>query len=541
MSEEPKRPHDQPVNEPEEGKGSAGVAESAIPAMRRNQPNNRREVDAAAMPQHKGEQAGRFVQDVAAGKQDSPEDTAANSSEDSDPSDLFSADETSETERVLDDLALEGYENRLAAGFRRPDDEPGVPPLIDLIRSAHTKEINVCLFRNSDDRLLFGKEIRSGVGIHRVPILSAAVDRSLLLPTWMANYGTTYDLFNTVKHLLKKHLGLGDQQCQLLTYWSIATWFPDFLEFVPRLLITGPTFAVDHLFRVMRCVCRRPLLLATINSAILRAVLVDELRPTLFIRRSFFGKSGSNLLDAPDQPGYLTVHGKDVYDFHGAKCIYIGEGQNHSSSSPGVHVHVATRKPMSDLGIPPERESDLLQCQLFRYRAFNRELVYFSEFRPEGLSPELRVVARQFGAVIVDDEELQGQVVTLLREQDEQARVDRGTALNGVVLKAVLMLCHDGDHNEILVRDITASVNNVYREEGESLKISNERVGHVLKGLGLYTRRLGSSGRGILLDKATRYRAHELSYANDLLPGRNCAPACGFCQELQLKENEGLV
>jgi hypothetical protein len=541
MSDELKQPDDQPGKKEEQARHSEGASKPELSAPFGNQPGTTGEGDATTVPQNQGQEAGPYAESVEARKQDSREDSAASAGDPHhDSSDPFSPDYTSPAEKLLDLLALEGHEAHLAAGFPRADGQDA-PTMIDLIRSTHTKEINVCLFQSSDPNyeLSFDKEIRSGEGTYSVPNLSPTIERSLLLPTWMVNYGSTRELFSSIQALLKEHLGLGDQQCKLLTYWAIATWFPDFLDFVPRLVVTGPTFAADHLFRVLRCVCRRPLLLAGINSATLRAVLVGELMPTLFIRRPRLGRS-TEFLDAPDQQGYLIVHGKDVYDFHGAKCIYVGECRNHVSGSAGIHIHVATRELMSDLDIPSEAEADLLQCQLFRYRAFNRELVGQSEFKPGGLSPELRVVARQLGAVIVESAELQAQVVDLLREQNEQARVDRGTALNAMVLRAVLVHCHDGDQSEVFVRDIAATVNNIYREEGESIKVSNERVGHVLKSLGLYTRRLSNAGRGLMLDQATRFQVHELSYLNDALRASN-TPACGYCHELQVKENEGLV
>jgi hypothetical protein len=56
--------------------------------------------------------------------------------------------------------------------------------------------------------------------------------------------------------------------------------------------------------------------------------------------------------------------------------------------------------------------------------------------------------------------------------------------LNAMVLRAVLAQGHEGDQSEPFVRDSAASVNNICREEQESLKVSNERVGQVLKSLG---------------------------------------------------------
>ena len=136
---------------------------------------------------------------------------------------------------------------------------------------------------------------------------------------------------------------------------------------------------------------------------------------------------------------------------------------------------------------------------------------------------------------------MQKGVIELLKEFDEQVRVDRSCELNAMVLKGVLSHCHQVDSQRVFVREIAATVNEFYREEGESLKISNKKVGHVLKNLGLYTRRLGNAGRGLILDRATQNRAHELCYANEVLPNSDEGPACGYCHNLQLLDIQEVV
>jgi len=88
------------------------------------------------------------------------------------------------------------------------------------------------------------------------------------------------------------------------------------------------------------------------------------------------------------------------------------------------------------------------------------------------------------------------------------------------------------------VREIAATANRFYAEDGESLKVSSETVGHALKYLGLYSRRLGNAGRGLIFDKATQYHAHTLSNAYDVLTSE---PSCEHCHELQQPQSEEVV
>ena len=105
-------------------------------------------------------------------------------------------------------------------------------------------------------------------------------------------------------------------------------------------------------------------------------------------------------------------------------------------------------------------------------------------------------------------------------------------------VRAVLALCHEPDLQQAYVRDIASAVNRIYVEEGESLKMSSETVGHILKSIGFYSRRLGSAGRGLVLDKSMRSHAHRLGHAYEVLPPD---PACVHCHELQGTPSEELM
>ena len=64
---------------------------------------------------------------------------------------------------------------------------------------------------------------------------------------------------------------------------------------------------------------------------------------------------------------------------------------------------------------------------------------------------------------------------------------------------------------EILVGEIAAEVNRIAQARGERPRYGAETIGHGLKKVGLSTPRLGSRGRGLVMDLATITRAHELA------------------------------
>jgi hypothetical protein len=371
-----------------------------------------------------------------------------------------------------------------------------------------------------------------------VPKLLPALSESVILPTDLEDYGTTRDLFDSIRDLLGRYLTLFKHQDELLAYWCIASWFPDVLDFIPRLTITGPRSASDLLFRVLRTVSRRPVLLAGINSAVLKAIPINELMPTLLIRETRLSSRKLDLLDASDQKDYFVATGAELRQFYCAKCIYLGEDRSDQAGAPGgIHVHVGDIRSFA-FQVLPDYEVESFQNKLFRYRSLHYDRVKLSKFTAEGLLPELRAMAQQLGSAIVDDDALQRRITDVLKEQSEQARVDRSSGRQAIVLRAVLFHCHQSDQQQVFAREISATVNRIYSEEGESLKVSSETVGRVLKSMGLYSRRLGNAGRGLILDKPTQTSAHELSHAYDVLPE---VPACGYCYALHVPQSKEIV
>jgi hypothetical protein len=77
-------------------------------------------------------------------------------------------------------------------------------------------------------------------------------------------------------------------------------------------------------------------------------------------------------------------------------------------------------------------------------------------------------------------------------------------------LEAALNLWRQGK-TQILVAEIAYEVNQIELARGERLHYSAEAIGHCLKKVGLYTRRLGKAGKGLAMDLATMARVHELA------------------------------
>ena len=361
---------------------------------------------------------------------------------------------------------------------------------------------------------------------------------SLILPAGVEGFRTTRELFDDISALLHKHVMLPSKDCSLLAYWAIATWFTDYLPFLPSVVISGPASTADLLLRTLAAVCRRPVLLGELSPAILRKLPINEITPTLLIREPQLSRYTSSLLNASNQPGYLFFSGNTFQQLYCPKCVYVGECFKDSpATSNSVRINLGGSALIPRHGLPTKDEITSFQNRLFSYRLLNHDKVAAANFRVSGFRPEISIVADVLAAAIVDDVELQRGVIEVLKDRDEQSRVDRATGVNGLVLRAVLFHCHQEEPRKF-VREIAATANRFYAEDGESLKVSSETVGHVLKYLGLYSRRLGNAGRGLIFDKATRAQAHRLSHAYDVLTAE---PSCEHCHGLQQSQSEEVV
>jgi len=445
--------------------------------------------------------------------------------------------ETNETTEEDDSSVEERSQPRPAARFSftvggAPGKAGLFTPLEDVIRIG--TEIEAFRFTSTEDGIihLFGDSRYFGWNLR-------SLNRYSVLPTNLTGFGTTKDLFDQTLALLQKHVMLSKNESCLLTYWAIATWFADYLPSIPCLAISGPAGAADLLLRTLRAVCRRPMLLADLSPAILRVLPISEIMPTLLIRQPHLTRHIASFLDASDQPGYLFLNGGTLQPLYCPKCIYLGEqvkDQPIASNSIRVHVAGDSFRPLH--GLPTEDDISYFQNRLLAYRLLWHDKVAASNFRVPGFRPELGAMAEVLGAAIVDDPALQRGIIDVLKDRDEQSRVDRASGLDGVVLRAVLSHCHQKDQQKLLVRDIATTVNGIYHDEGEPLRVSSEKVGHVLKHLGLFTGRLGNAGRGLVLDNPTRSRAHCLGHSYDVLDFEN---ACQNCHELQAQESQEVV
>jgi hypothetical protein len=304
---------------------------------------------------------------------------------------------------------------------------------------------------------------------------------------------------------------LADGVSALVAFWAISTWFQEAFTIFPALVITGPSHEAMVLLGALRDLCRTPTLLAGFKRADLKDL--NGYRTLLISEPNLDNRTAALLGNLTNRDFLVVEQGSYLY-CAGSRAVYIGEDPAIKTIQHSLYIN-ATTPPHVDPPVPGQSlpgTIDSLRNRLLEYRNRNLGKVRSLGFHPRGLTSEAHAMANALGSCLVDAPQLQSELVTLVRPQNQQQIADRSDSVEALVAGAALALCHQG-RDEIYVKEIAAEVNRLFVARGETMQFSPEKVGHKLKKVGLLTRRLSLAGNGLTLDQATRSRVHEVARA----------------------------
>lgn len=326
------------------------------------------------------------------------------------------------------------------------------------------------------------------------------VARALSLPTKATPFGSVTALFSDLCNVFQRYLELPEGASELLAAFVIGTWFPDCTPTTPLLLIYG--FSMDALpvFRILRSLCRRGLMVADVTPSALASAVMD-LRPTLLITHAYLNERVLRLLSASSTPGQVVLVRGEPREIFYAKAISVEDRdvpEHLARTALRVIVHPMARIPRLTETILRNVEEEF-QGKLFGYRLAAREKVFSSDFDVPEFVCETRLLGRVLGSCIVDDGDLQAKVVDLLRVQDRENRLARASDVRCVVIEAVLFHKREDKKMKLLVGEITETVNDLLQSRDEPARLSERKVGEELKKMGFRKRRQGQ-GMYLILD-----------------------------------------
>ncbi len=173
------------------------------------------------------------------------------------------------------------------------------------------------------------------------------------------------------------------------------------------------------------------------------------------------------------------------------------------------------------------------QADLLWYRLKNYHRIRTSDIDVSGLTAPKQRLASSLAACILDDEKLRSEIILLLSEQDQENKVDHISGLEGPILEALLLCCHDGKRSSLRVAELAEITNDMLTRRGERVQISPETVGWKLRSLRLRTEPVGSGGKGLWLLADVRHRIHTLAVEYQVpVDPDGMAGGCPYCPSI---------
>jgi hypothetical protein len=293
--------------------------------------------------------------------------------------------------------------------------------------------------------------------------------------------------------------------CVMLALWVLGTYFTDCHPVLPCLVISGPAHHGMQMLRALQGVCSRSVLLPEFKR---RDVAVYCGCWTILFFEPNLNKKAAALLGTMTSSnirtadGFLSGHGRSV-------AVYVGDRSPIGLIPFSISIDFHPTDTVVAPALGSSSESETLKEQLNLYREANLPEVRRRSFSPTGLLPEMAEIARSLGGCLVDAPELQEALVETLQSGQKRALSNWSTeeaivveALRNITLKEM---------DRVFAKEIAAEANRLLELRGEKLRLSPEKIGHLLRNLGLPTRRLNQAGNGLALDATTLARIDELA------------------------------
>ncbi len=371
---------------------------------------------------------------------------------------------------------------------------------------------------------------------YAAPNLDPSLCRTLRLPNDCREYGSERDLFDDVRGAFSRHLNLPESDSSAMACFAFMGWIPERLSTAPILGI----FAEDDeagltCLRLQHGICRHPLLLAEVSPAAFCSLPL-QLMPTLLMRQEEIPRRLQHLLRASGFHGLQVPRaGGRLADPYCLKAIFFANGSAADGFSENI-IPITLAASQVQPGILNERAlreiANELQPRLLMYRLRNLTSIATSKIDFSSFTPAVRPVAYSFAQCFPRDPALAESAVRLLEPQDREVRAERCRDVRFAIVEILLASVHQKDRRLVRVQDLTAQVNELLRSRGEILEFKPEEIGWQLRKLGII-RHSKSSGQGILLDRSTSQRLHQLARAHNVSGEQLSVTACLDCSGSQ--------
>jgi hypothetical protein len=361
----------------------------------------------------------------------------------------------------------------------------------------------------------------------------------LRLPSGIAPYGSTQDLFTEVTSVFTAYCDLPATYAELTGASVLSTFFADCLPLAPCVCILGNARSeATRLLRILGCLCRHPVLTTDPDVSALGSLVV-RLRPTLILYRAQLTPV-LRLMRASQRPDFRALRNGEPVNLFCAKAIYLEQGVPPDWVGDVVEIPIApARRKLPAWNAEIEQDfAEKLQPKLLAYRLANLAKVAASNLDTPEFVGSVSELTRGLGRCIVEDEKLRNRIMGHLRAHDQVARVERAWQLESLVIEALLFVCHQSPDYPVTVGYVTKLVNGILENRGEITRFKPRKVGPRLAALKILTERDGN-GYCFRLFNETRERIHELAQAFDVPSVQDGVQRCEYCPAKGVKLLDG--
>jgi hypothetical protein len=338
--------------------------------------------------------------------------------------------------------------------------------------------------------------------------------RVLKLPKRGRPHGSTRTFFWDICKLVKTFSGLDDKSVSLVSRIVLLSALVDAVPISPTLMIFGPDVARGkQLLALLGCLCRHSLSLAGVTPAGLSS-LPSGMQSTYLISQPVIGKNLRALLDTASNRDLKIPFRRGVIDLFGVQVLHSDSlpaaGDPWSSHSIQIPM-IPTGQGLPFLDLDSQRRiTEEYQAKLLSFRRSNLSAAHHLKFDVSKFGFPLQGLARGLAAATPDDPQLQAEVFSLLKDDDEEIRSSRFVDLNCVAIEAVLVAAHESAGGVIYISELAAINQEILQSRGEEVETDPGMFGKQLKGLG-FTAKRDKRGSKLLLTSATITHARRLA------------------------------
>ena len=359
-----------------------------------------------------------------------------------------------------------------------------------------------------------------------LPSKAADLLAKIVLPDRINPSGSIRELASDLESVISRFVEIDPDDVQTSVGVVLSSWFPDCFETVPYLWLVGPFgSAKTTLLKVLRCLCRRSVLVVDIRAAALYR-LAHETDITLLIDEVELDGSRSSLemtrlLRSGNTRGADTIRNGQRFSTFCVKVLASREPPTDGALF-SRSLFVSMRPTTKSLPVLDERAQrriiEEFQPRMLAFRFENLSQLKQYEYPQQDLqdlTPRMKQLATVLLAPLHDDPQRQANLITILRDGDDANRVTQSLEPEWLIVEALFRMCEEyhpdgGELCEMLVGGVADEVNYMLKLRGEGPPLTAHKVGRVLKAQGIKTTRIGNRGRGMVVNLAFRRMVHKL-------------------------------